>query len=96
MLIQLNIYPIINTSLLLSICFIRLLYYTKLKKSTLITFLIYDIMNKNDERIVSMKLSYNIPCNIAQSLNIIGDRWTFLIIHEIFNGRNNSTRLKRH
>lgn len=32
------------------------------------------------------KVRYDIPCNIAQSLNIIGDRWTLLIVHEIFSG----------
>lgn len=30
-----------------------------------------------------MKTTYNLPCNIAQTLNIIGDRWTLLIAHEI-------------
>ena len=40
-----------------------------------------------------MKPRYNIPCNIAQSLNIIGDRWTILIIHEVFIGR---TTFQRH
>lgn len=33
-----------------------------------------------------MKNQYNIPCNIAQTLNIIGDKWTLLIIHEILLG----------
>lgn len=31
-----------------------------------------------------MKKKYEMSCNIAQTLNIIGDRWTLLIIHEIF------------
>ena len=39
-----------------------------------------------------MKIRYNIPCNIAQSLNIIGDRWTLLIVHEILNGKNSLTK----
>lgn len=30
-----------------------------------------------------MKNQYNLPCNIAQSLNIIGDKWTLLILHAI-------------
>ncbi len=34
-----------------------------------------------------MKNQYDLPCNIAQTLNIIGDRWTLLIIHEIMLGR---------
>jgi len=33
-----------------------------------------------------MKIQYNIPCNIAQSLNIIGDKWTLLILHQILIG----------
>ena len=30
-----------------------------------------------------MKNQYELPCNIAQTLNIIGDKWTLLIVHEI-------------
>ncbi len=41
-----------------------------------------------------MKARYNLPCNIAQSLNIIGDRWTLLIIHEIFVGRTLFSEIK--
>ena len=33
-----------------------------------------------------MRTRYNLPCNIAQTLNVIGDRWTLLIIHELLNG----------
>lgn len=29
---------------------------------------------------------YNLNCNIAQTLNIIGDRWSLLILHEMFLG----------
>lgn len=29
------------------------------------------------------KKQYEIPCNIAQSLNLIGDKWTLLILHSI-------------
>ena len=35
-----------------------------------------------------MKSSYNLPCNIAQTLNIIGDKWSLLIIHELAIGHN--------
>jgi DNA-binding HxlR family transcriptional regulator len=35
-----------------------------------------------------MKNQYNLPCNIAQTLNIIGDKWTLLIIRQIMNGNN--------
>lgn len=33
-----------------------------------------------------MKQQYNINCNIAQTLNIIGDRWSLLILHQVFLG----------
>ena len=53
-------------------------------------------MNKNGEGILFMKVRYNLPCNIAQSLNIIGDRGRFLlIIHEIFNGQNQFNEIKK-
>ncbi|WP_428911441.1 winged helix-turn-helix transcriptional regulator [Niallia sp. Krafla_26] len=42
-----------------------------------------------------MKTTYNIPCNIAQSLNIIGDRWTLLIVHEILNGNYLFNEIKK-
>ncbi|WP_042349829.1 winged helix-turn-helix transcriptional regulator [Bacillus massiliigorillae] len=34
-----------------------------------------------------MKKQYNLNCNIAQTLNIIGDRWSLLILHELLLGR---------
>ena len=42
-----------------------------------------------------MKARYDIPCNIAQSLNIIGDRWTLLIVHEILNGQIMFNEIKK-
>ena len=30
-----------------------------------------------------MKASYHLPCNIAQTLNLIGDKWSLLILHEL-------------
>lgn len=42
-----------------------------------------------------MKARYNLPCNIAQSLNIIGDRWTLLVIHEILNGNTMFNEIKK-
>lgn len=33
-----------------------------------------------------MKNQYNLPCNIAQTLNIIGDKWSLLILHRILLG----------
>jgi DNA-binding HxlR family transcriptional regulator len=32
-----------------------------------------------------MKKSYNLPCNIAGTLDIIGDRWTLLIVRDLLN-----------
>lgn len=40
-------------------------------------------------------MKYNIPCNIAQSLNIIGDRWTLLVVHEILNGNTTFSEIKK-
>lgn len=31
---------------------------------------------------------YNLQCNIAQTLNIIGDRWSLLMLHQMFLGRD--------
>ena len=42
-----------------------------------------------------MKPKYDLPCNIAQALNIIGDRWTLLIIHEILIGRTTFNEIKK-
>ncbi len=35
-----------------------------------------------------MKNLYDLPCNIAQSLNIIGDRWTLLILRHLSRGQD--------
>jgi DNA-binding HxlR family transcriptional regulator len=34
-----------------------------------------------------MKNQYNLQCNIAQTLNIIGDKWSLLILHQLLIGR---------
>lgn len=43
-----------------------------------------------------VKTRYNLDCNIAQTLNIIGDRWTLLILHELLIGESlfNDIKLK--
>ncbi|RLL43623.1 transcriptional regulator [Oceanobacillus piezotolerans] len=41
-----------------------------------------------------MKSVYNLPCNIAQTLNIVGDRWTLLIVHEILIGNTKFNDIK--
>lgn len=35
-----------------------------------------------------MKNHYNLPCNIAQTLNIIGDKWTLLILRQLAKGND--------
>lgn len=35
-----------------------------------------------------MKSAYNLPCNIAQTLNLIGEKWSLLIIHELAVGHH--------
>lgn len=35
-----------------------------------------------------MKNLYNLPCNIAQALNIIGDKWTLLILRQLSKGHD--------
>lgn len=35
-----------------------------------------------------MKNLYQLPCNIAQSLNIIGDKWTLLILRQLMLGHD--------
>lgn len=42
-----------------------------------------------------MKPRYDLPCNIAQSLNIVGDRWTLLVIHEILVGQTTFNEIKK-
>lgn len=35
-----------------------------------------------------MKNQYNLPCNLAQTLNIIGDKWTLLILYQLKQGHD--------
>ena len=41
-----------------------------------------------------MKNQYNLPCNMAQTLNIIGDKWSLLILHRIFIGYETYKEIK--
>lgn len=43
-----------------------------------------------------MKNLYNLPCNIAQTLNIIGDKWTLLIIRQIMMGHDTYKEIQDH
>lgn len=42
----------------------------------------------------AMTKSYNLPCNIAGTLDIIGDRWTLLIIRDLFQSKTKFNDLK--
>lgn len=41
-----------------------------------------------------MKKQYDMHCNIAQTLNLIGDRWTLLILHAFREGRRTYKELQ--
>ena len=41
-----------------------------------------------------MKKQYDMHCNIAQSLNLIGDRWTLLILHAVRQGKQTYKELQ--
>lgn len=41
-----------------------------------------------------MKNQYDLPCNIAQTLNIIGDKWTLLILRQLMVGRGTYKEIK--
>ena len=43
-----------------------------------------------------MKNQYNLPCNIAQTLNIIGDKWTLLILCQLAKGHDTYNSLLEH
>jgi DNA-binding HxlR family transcriptional regulator len=42
----------------------------------------------NERETTQMKNIYNLPCNIAQTLNIIGDKWTLLILRQLMLGHD--------
>lgn len=41
-----------------------------------------------------MSKKYNLACNIAKTLDIIGDRWTLLIIRDLLEGKNKFNEIK--
>ena len=43
-----------------------------------------------------MKNLYNLPCDIAQTLNIIGDKWTLLILRQIMLGHDTYKEIQDH
>ncbi|WP_147804403.1 winged helix-turn-helix transcriptional regulator [Alkalicoccus halolimnae] len=42
-----------------------------------------------------MKKRYPLECNIAQTLNLVGDRWTMLVLHEVLVGRETFNYMKQ-
>jgi DNA-binding HxlR family transcriptional regulator len=42
-----------------------------------------------------MKILYDLPCNIDQTLNIIGDKWTLLILRQIMMGHDTYTEIQQ-
>ncbi|MBO8162847.1 MAG: helix-turn-helix transcriptional regulator [Brevibacillus sp.] len=42
-----------------------------------------------------MAKTYNLPCNIACTLDLIGDRWTLLIIRELLVGKTKFNELRQ-
>ncbi|MFS0555954.1 winged helix-turn-helix transcriptional regulator [Brevibacillus sp. 179-C9.3 HS] len=42
-----------------------------------------------------MSKAYNLPCNIAGTLDIIGDRWTLLIVRELLLGNTRFNELRQ-
>lgn len=43
-----------------------------------------------------MKNHYQLPCNIAQTLNILGDKWTLLILRQIMSGHATYKEIQEH
>lgn len=42
-----------------------------------------------------MRKGYNLPCNIAEVLNVVGDRWTLLIIRDLLAGKSMFNELRQ-
>lgn len=51
-------------------------------------------VGKNDLQGGTMAKSYNLSCNIAKTLDIIGDRWSLLIVRELLRGTNKFNEIK--
>ena len=43
-----------------------------------------------------MKKQYDLKCNIAQTLNLIGDKWTLLILHAVKEGCHTFKDIQKH
>ncbi len=42
-----------------------------------------------------MKNQYQLPCNVAQTLNLIGDKWTLLILYAVMHGNSTYKELQQ-
>ena len=42
-----------------------------------------------------MKNQYQLPCNVAQSLNLLGDKWTLLILYAVMHGNGTYKELQQ-
>lgn len=42
-----------------------------------------------------MKNTYDLDCNLAQTLNLLGDRWTILVLHRIYQNINTFKKLEK-
>lgn len=41
-----------------------------------------------------LKDTYDFKCNLAQTLNIVGDKWTLLVLHRILNNKSTFKELQ--
>ena len=44
---------------------------------------------------IELNATYSIPCNIAQTLNLIGDRWSLLVLHRLLIGKGTYSELQQ-
>ena len=58
-------------------------FRTKTSKGIRILNAYIQILNTERFEVNKMKKQYDLCCNIAQTLNIIGDKWTLLILHAV-------------
>lgn len=65
--------------------------YTKIASSTM--YVLFELPFTETE-VSHLNKSYNLPCNIANTLDIIGDRWTLLIIRDLLLSRRRFNDLK--
>jgi DNA-binding HxlR family transcriptional regulator len=52
-------------------------------------------MDEKRKEGAAMKKKYNLPCNIANTLDLVGDRWTLLIVRDLLAGKTKFNELKQ-